>query len=71
MLSVFPFIALGAGSFLRAGASVLLESRSASVTPMTSTQELAYAIPAQFAFAAYCAPDRIATWSCGCKTIWS
>src|SRR5258708_20330640 len=68
MLSAFPFIALGA-SFLRAGANVLLESRSASVTAMTSTQELAYAIPAQFASAAYCIPDRIATWSCGCKTI--
>jgi len=64
MLSAFPFLALSV-SFLRAGASVLLESRSASVTDMTSTQELAFAIPAQFASAAYCVPDGIATWSCG------
>ena len=67
MLSAFSFIALGA-SFLWAGASVLLESQSASVTAMTLTQELAYAILAQFASAAYCAPDGIATWSCRCKT---
>ena len=66
MLSAFSFIALGA-SFLWAGVSVLLESWSASMTAMTLTQELAYAIPAQFASAAYCAPDGIATWSCRCK----
>ncbi|KAF8329762.1 lipase [Cantharellus anzutake] len=34
---------------------------------MASSQELSYAIPAQFASVAYCTPTMVASWSCGGK----
>ncbi|KAF8329761.1 lipase [Cantharellus anzutake] len=52
-------------TFVVEASPIRLDSRSTVVTPMTSSQELSYAVPALFASAAYCTPAQIASWSCG------
>ncbi|KAF9518115.1 hypothetical protein BS47DRAFT_375650 [Hydnum rufescens UP504] len=40
-------------------------AETTTVTAMTSLAELSYAVPAQFASAAYCSPSTISSWKCG------
>ncbi|KAF8332639.1 lipase [Cantharellus anzutake] len=64
MFGTSILLAFGA-SILRTGANPILAPRSTSATPMTSSEELDFAVPAQFASAAYCDPVKVSTWSCG------